>query len=36
MVLREAGLIEGEVERLATRYCISAYGLQFLKDHFIY
>jgi ArsR family transcriptional regulator len=30
-VLREAGLIEGEVEGPATCYCISAEGLQFLK-----
>lgn len=31
-VLREAGLIEGEVEGPATCYCVSAEGLQFLKD----
>lgn len=31
-VLREAGLIEGEVEGPATCYCISAEGLQFLKN----
>jgi len=31
-VLREAGLIEGEVEGPATCYCISAKGVQFLKD----
>ena len=30
-VLREAGLIEGEIEGPATCYCISADGLQFLK-----
>jgi len=30
-VLREAGLIEGEVEGPATCYCISAEGVQFLK-----
>ncbi len=37
-VLREAGLIEGEVEGPATCYCISAEGLQFLKnqiDHWL-
>ncbi len=31
-VLREAGLIEGEVEGPATCYCIDAQGVQFLKD----
>jgi ArsR family transcriptional regulator len=31
-VLREAGLIEGEIEGPATCYCISAKGVQFLKD----
>ncbi len=31
-VLREAGLIEGEVEGPATCYCISVEGVQFLKD----
>lgn len=31
-VLREAGLIDGEVEGPATCYCISAQGVQFLKD----
>jgi ArsR family transcriptional regulator, arsenate/arsenite/antimonite-responsive transcriptional repressor len=31
-VLREAGLIEGEVEGPATCYCISVEGLQFLKS----
>jgi len=30
-VLREAGLIQGEIEGPATCYCISAEGLQFLK-----
>jgi len=30
-VLREAGLIEGEIEGPATCYCISAEGMQFLK-----
>ncbi len=30
-VLREAGLIEGEIEGPATCYCISAEGLGFLK-----
>lgn len=30
-VLREAGLIEGEIEGPATCYCISANGIQFLK-----
>lgn len=30
-VLREAGLIDGEIEGPATCYCISAGGLQFLK-----
>ena len=31
-VLREAGLIEGEIEGPATCYCISPDGIQFLKD----
>ena len=31
-VLREAGLIEGEIEGPATCYCISAEGLLFLKN----
>ncbi len=31
-VLREAGLIEGELEGPATCYCISPAGIQFLKD----
>ena len=30
-VLREAGLIDGEIEGPATCYCISAEGLRFLK-----
>lgn len=30
-VLREAGLIEGEIEGPATCYCISVEGVQFLK-----
>jgi DNA-binding transcriptional ArsR family regulator len=30
-VLREAGLIEGEIEGPATCYCISTAGVQFLK-----
>jgi ArsR family transcriptional regulator len=30
-VLREAGLIEGEIEGPATCYCISAAGVRFLK-----
>ncbi len=30
-VLREAGLIAGEVEGPATCYCISTEGIQFLK-----
>jgi len=30
-VLREAGLIEGEIEGPATCYCPSAEGIQFLK-----
>ena len=31
-VLREAGLIEGEIEGPATCYCISAEGIRFLKS----
>ena len=31
-VLREAGLIQGEIEGPATCYCISPDGVQFLKD----
>lgn len=31
-VLREAGLIEGEIEGPATCYCISGEGVQFLKN----
>jgi len=30
-VLRDAGLIEGEIEGPATCYCISVNGMQFLK-----
>jgi ArsR family transcriptional regulator len=30
-VLREAGLIEGEIEGPATCYCVSADGMRFLK-----
>lgn len=30
-VLREAGLIDGEIEGPATCYCISTEGVQFLK-----
>jgi ArsR family transcriptional regulator len=30
-VLREAGLIDGEIEGPATCYCISEQGVQFLK-----
>lgn len=31
-VLREAGLIEGEIEGPATCYCISETGVRFLKN----
>jgi len=31
-VLREAGLIEGEIEGPATCYCVSADGLRFLRS----
>jgi|WetSurMetagenome_2_1015567.scaffolds.fasta_scaffold671758_2 ArsR family transcriptional regulator, arsenate/arsenite/antimonite-responsive transcriptional repressor len=31
-VLRDSGLIEGEIEGPATCYCISVAGLQFLKS----
>jgi len=31
-VLREAGLIEGEIEGPATCYCINVEGVRFLKD----
>ena len=31
-VLREAGLIEGEIEGPATCYCVNSEGLQFLKS----
>jgi ArsR family transcriptional regulator len=30
-VLREAGLIQGEIEGPATNYCICVEGIQFLK-----
>lgn len=33
-VLREAGLIEGEIEGPATCYCISQEGVRFLKNQF--
>ncbi|MCJ7678930.1 MAG: metalloregulator ArsR/SmtB family transcription factor [Anaerolineales bacterium] len=33
-VLREAGLIEGEIEGPATCYCLSADGLRWLEAHF--
>ena len=31
-VLRDAGLIEGEIEGPATCYCIDAQGVRWLKD----
>ncbi len=31
-VLREAGLIEGEIEGPATCYCVSAEGVRWLKE----
>jgi ArsR family transcriptional regulator len=31
-VLREAGLIQGEIEGPATCYCLDADGLRWLKD----
>jgi ArsR family transcriptional regulator len=31
-VLREAGLIHGEIEGAATCYCINPEGIQFLKE----
>ena len=31
-VLREAGLIQGEIEGPATCYCVSLEGIQFLKS----
>jgi ArsR family transcriptional regulator len=31
-VLREAGLIRGEIEGPATCYCLDAEGIQWLKD----
>ena len=33
-VLREAGLIQGEIEGPATCYCINPDGLRWLKEHF--
>jgi ArsR family transcriptional regulator, arsenate/arsenite/antimonite-responsive transcriptional repressor len=33
-VLREAGLIQGEIEGPATCYCIDPEGLRWLKEHF--
>lgn len=32
-VLREAGLIRGEIEGPATCYCIDADGVRWLKEH---
>lgn len=32
-VLREAGLIRGEIEGPATCYCVDAEGIQWLKEH---
>lgn len=32
-VLRDAGLIKGEIEGPATCYCISEEGVQFLKEY---
>jgi len=32
-VLRQAGLIEGEIEGPATCYCISPGGVRFLKEY---
>jgi DNA-binding transcriptional ArsR family regulator len=32
-VLREAGLIRGEVEGPATCYCLDPDGIQWLKEH---
>jgi ArsR family transcriptional regulator, arsenate/arsenite/antimonite-responsive transcriptional repressor len=31
-VLRDAGLIQGEIEGPATCYCIDPHGVRFLKD----
>jgi len=33
-VLREAGLIQGEIEGPATSYCLNPEGLRWLKEHF--
>jgi ArsR family transcriptional regulator len=33
-VLREAGLIQGEVEGPATCYCLDPDGFRWLKEHF--
>jgi ArsR family transcriptional regulator, arsenate/arsenite/antimonite-responsive transcriptional repressor len=33
-VLREAGLIQGEIEGPATNYCLDQNGLRWLKEHF--
>ena len=33
-VLREAGLIKGEIEGPATCYCLDPEGLKWLKEHF--
>lgn len=33
-VLREVGLIQGEVEGPATCYCLDPDGLRWLQDHF--
>ncbi|HVM70851.1 MAG TPA: metalloregulator ArsR/SmtB family transcription factor [Anaerolineales bacterium] len=33
-VLREAGLIQGEIEGPATCYCLDPEGLRWLKEHF--
>jgi len=33
-VLREAGLIQGEIEGPATCYCLNPEGLKWLKEHF--
>lgn len=33
-VLREAGLIQGEIEGPATCYCLNQEGLRWFKEHF--
>jgi ArsR family transcriptional regulator, arsenate/arsenite/antimonite-responsive transcriptional repressor len=33
-VLREAGLVKGEIEGPSTCYCLDSEGFQWLKDHF--